>query len=175
MGGDRENETANDTENLTPLAMRETALVRRLRAARLRPTLARIQALEMFSENPGLQDADSVFRWLAGQGTPACLATIYRSLRCLRQAGFLLCIRDLEHGTRYRLPPEPLPRLRLVCRDEEGQGRRASFSDPALYAQLLAIAAKEGLLLEGREFELQVRFERQGTGSVGWKTGNRGQ
>jgi Fe2+ or Zn2+ uptake regulation protein len=164
MGGDRENETANDTENLTPLAMRETALVRRLRAARLRPTLARIKALEMFSENPGLQDADSVFRWLAGQGAPACLATIYRSLRCLHKAGFLLCIRDLEHGTRYRLPPEPLPRLRLVCRDGEGKGR-ASFSDPALYAQLFAIAAKEGLFLEGREFELQVCFE-QGAGSV---------
>ena len=140
-------------------SMRETRLLRRLRTARLHPTRARVKVLEMFAGNPGLQDAESVFLWLIGQSTPVSLTTVYRSLHCLHRAGFLLRTQDAEHRIRYRLPPETLPRLRLVCRDREGRSRRVSFSDPALYAQLLAIAAREGLALEGREFELQVRFE----------------
>jgi Fe2+ or Zn2+ uptake regulation protein len=162
----------NDRE--TP-SMKEARIVRQLQAARLRLTLTRIKALEMLSEHPGLQNADAIHRWLAGQGIPGGISTIHHALRSLHQAGFLLRVQDLNHRVRYCLKPETgdIPSLRLVCRD--GAGGKASFSDPELYAQLLSVAAREGLPLKGREFELRVRFERQDAEGGERKTGNREQ
>ena len=83
-----------------------------------------------------------------------------------------MCVRDGNYRVRYALKPENerIPSLRFVCHDKADG--KASFSDPELYAQLLTVAAREGLKLEGRDFDLRVRFER-GAGSGGRKTGNR--
>jgi Fe2+ or Zn2+ uptake regulation protein len=139
--------------------MEEARIVRRFRAARLRPTLARIKVLEMLAENPGFQDVGSIRRWMIAQDVTGCFATIYSALQCLQAAGFLLCARNADGSIRCTLKSETAPsRLRIVCRD--GDGGRVSFSDPGLHAQILAAAEREGLNLEGRKFELHVGFER---------------
>jgi hypothetical protein len=44
--------------------------------------------------------------------------------------------------------------LCLVCRDS---GERLIFSDPERYAHILAVAARQGIRLDGREFDLSAR------------------
>ncbi|MDR0441204.1 MAG: transcriptional repressor [Candidatus Accumulibacter sp.] len=140
--------------------MKETSIIRRLRTARLRPTLARIKVLEMLSENPGFQDVDSIHRWMIEQKIPGCIATIYRSLQILHKADFILCIWDMNGAMRCCFKSEAAtPWLRIVCRDDGGGD--VNFSDPELHARILSAAAREGLNLEGREFALRVSFARQ--------------
>ena len=105
MGRDRENETASDTENVIPFAMRETGLVRRLRAARPRPTPVRIQAPEMFSGNPGLQDAEFVFLGLIGQGAPVLGDDLPFSSRERRACQSDIC-GQVPSKMRFRLPSQ---------------------------------------------------------------------
>jgi Fe2+ or Zn2+ uptake regulation protein len=140
-------------------AAKETLIIRRLRAAWLRPTLARVKALEMLSENPGFQDVNSVFRWLIGKEIPVTLGTIYHALQSLHKAGFVLCAWGMDHVVRYSLKTAAAtPRLRLVCGES---GESAVFSDPELYARLVSAAVREGLNLAGRPFELRVDSGRQ--------------
>jgi Fe2+ or Zn2+ uptake regulation protein len=135
-------------------AGKETLIIRRLRAAWLRPTLARVKALEMLSENPGFQDVNSVFRWLIGKEVPVTLGTVYHALQSLHKAGFVLCAWGMDHAIRYSLKTAAAtPRLRIVCGES---GESAVFSDPELYARLVSIAVREGLNLAGRPFELRV-------------------
>ena len=143
--------------------MNDAHLIGRLRRAKLRFTFSRLKVLEMLFENPGFLGADEIHGWLLERSIPVSIASVYRALREMRGAGFVLSLRDASGALRYCLKPEtPPPSLHLVCRDN---GDHLSFSDPELHAQILAAAAREGLRLEGREFELHVRLERQGTDS----------
>ncbi|MDR0440965.1 MAG: transcriptional repressor [Candidatus Accumulibacter sp.] len=141
----------------------EVRIVRSLRAAWLRPTLARVKVLEMLSENPGFQDVNTVYRWVVRKEIPVTLGTVYHALQSLNKAGFLLCVWGVDHVLHYSLKSgTDVPRLRIVCGEN---GDSADFSDPELYVWLLSAAVREGLDLTGREFELRVDFARQSADS----------
>jgi Fe2+ or Zn2+ uptake regulation protein len=145
--------------------MSEARLAGRLRRGKLRSTFARLKVLEMLSENPGFRRAEDIYLWLFEHDAPVNLGSVYRVLREMHAADLVLCLRDASSVLRYCFKPESAsPTLRLVCRDS---GERLVFSDPELYAQILAVAARQGLKLEGREFDLQARSERRNADSAG--------
>ncbi|MDR2032968.1 MAG: hypothetical protein LBP86_12150, partial [Azoarcus sp.] len=61
---------------------------------------------------------------------------------------------DTHRAMRYGFLPETAqtPSFHIASRDGE-----ATFSDVELHARLLAVAAREGLRLDGQEFTLHVR------------------
>jgi hypothetical protein len=60
-GGNRKRRKARPEEKQGH-CQKETPIARRLRAARLRPTLARLSLLEIFRETPGLPDAGMLYQ-----------------------------------------------------------------------------------------------------------------
>jgi Fe2+ or Zn2+ uptake regulation protein len=145
--------------------MNEVHLAGSLRRAKLRATFPRPKVLEMLSGNPGFQRVDDLIRQLSERDLPISSGSAYRALREMHAADLVLCLWDAQSGRRYCFKPESAAlSLRLVCRDS---GERLVFSDPELHAHILAVAARQGIRLEGREFDLQAReksFHQRKTG-----------
>jgi Fe2+ or Zn2+ uptake regulation protein len=131
----------------------------RLRRAKLRATFSWLRVLDALLENPGFLRADEIHDQLFARKIPVDIGAVCRALREMRGAGIVLSLQDAGYAPRYRLRPETAPPLRLVCRDSGGRGGRLVFSDPELHARILAAAARQGLNLKGRGFDLQVRPE----------------
>jgi Fe2+ or Zn2+ uptake regulation protein len=142
--------------------MTENPFARRLRAAGLRPTSARVSVLELLSGTPDALRVEGVYRRLIERGIQINANVIYRLLKDMCEAGILLSLRDVNRAARYRFLPEiaQKPSFHLTSRDGN-----ATFSDPKLYTRLLVAATHNGLELDGQEFTLRACFEPQDTNS----------
>lgn len=130
-----------------------------LRAARLRPTAARVAVLNLLERSPHPLQADTVFRQLSGTAAGLALGTVYRALRELEDAH--LVQREWHEepcGSRkatYRLRggDDPQRSVQLVCM---ACGQRAFLPDSALHRQLVQAAAAAGMALPAQPLVLQV-------------------
>lgn len=131
-------------------------IVQRLRAARLRPTVARIGALQVVeAAAPESLCAEEVFRQMLLRGTHASIGTVYRTLQQLEAVGLLRKEWGAGRKAFYGLglaEGEDAP-LRLVCGHS---GRSVLLSDPELRARLVAAASAQGMDLAGQALTLQA-------------------
>lgn len=144
------------------------SVLQRLRAARLRPTIARIAILQVVEAvGPRAVSAEDVFQRTATRGTQTSLGTIYRVLQQLQERGLLL--REWDAGRRmlYRLKPDGAQdqSLYLVCRRS---GRHTRVIDPVLHERLQAAVGNLGLSLAGRQVCIEVG-EVEGAGGHEWR------
>jgi len=138
-----------------------SSFLQRLRATRLRPTVARIGVLQVIeSAQPAGLDADAVFRRLLQRGTPASVGTVYRVIQQLQAHGLLLREWGARRKAVYRLKPAGFEQHahRLVCRRCQ---HSVAFDEPQLHAALQALPALEGLRLAG-PMTIQVECARGG-------------
>ncbi len=123
--------------------------LQRLRAASLRPTLARLGILELLEDGPpGLRDADTLLRDLLARGMPLSQGTVYRALKDLAARGLLHHEwRNGRSGGKavYGLrPPGGSARgVRFVC--AQCGCTVLGIDDAALDAQMRRLALHHGL------------------------------
>ena len=140
--------------------MTEPTILQRLRAAQLRPTMARIGVLQVIeAAAPASICAEDVFRGLLQRGTPVSGGTVYRALQQCEAAGLLLREWDGKRKAHYRAKPNGFDAapLRLVCIDT---GRTIVLDDAELHARLIAAARREGLDLTGQALAIHAECER---------------
>ncbi|MGJ7543493.1 Fur family transcriptional regulator [Variovorax sp. LT1R16] len=128
----------------------------RLRAARLRPTMARIGALQTVeAAAPERLCAEEVFRRMMLRGTHASIGTVYRTLQQLEAVGLLRKEWGAGRKAFYGLGPVDGgdASLRLVCGHS---GRSVLLDDPELHARLVALASAQGMDLAGQTLTLQT-------------------
>lgn len=131
-------------------------IVQRLRAARLRPTVARIGALQIVeAAAPERLCAEEVFRQMMLRGTHASIGTVYRTLQQLEAVNLLRKEWGAGRKAFYgiSLAGSEGAALRLVCGHS---GRSVLLSDPELHARLVAAASEQGMDLGGRVLTLQA-------------------
>lgn len=136
--------------------MKEASIIKRLRAAKLRPTIARVCILQIIaSANSGRISAENIFREVLTRGTHASMGTVYRGLQQLEACGLLVREWDNNRRALYRIKPDKShdAQMVLVCR---GSGRSVVLADPELHARLLLAAAREGLDLAGQAISIEV-------------------
>ena len=107
----------------------------------LKVTTARIQILEIF-QAPGIRHltADDVYRQLIRQGSEIGLATVYRVLTQLQQAGLLKQVYFESGRALYELD-DGEHHDHLICTD---CGRVQEFHDKAIEQRQKAIAQERG-------------------------------
>lgn len=131
--------------------MLSNAVASLLSEARLRPTISRIQVLQLFVDKPELRASiDQVYSELETQGTPLGITNVYRIVKALQEHGLL--DRDWVQG---RTSPVSVYALRCEQPDERPHrwvcslcARRADFNDPALQQALERSAAAQGFELD---------------------------
>ncbi|MBB1601699.1 transcriptional repressor [Variovorax sp. UMC13] len=133
-------------------------IVQRLRVARLRPTVARIGALQIVeAAAPERLCAEEVFRRMMLRGTHASIGTVYRTLQQLEAVGLLRkewgAGRKAFYGPSLRDGESGGAALRLVCGHS---GRSVLLDDPELHARLVAVASAQGMDLAGQALTLQT-------------------
>lgn len=125
-------------------------LLQRLREAGLRPTVARIEVMQLLeAATPRRLDAEAVLRALLARGIGLSPGTVYRTLKDLVARGLLLQEwRKGQSGSKAAYGPRPYRRealdWRIMC---ERCGCATSISDPALQEQLRQLALRQGLSL----------------------------
>lgn len=132
----------------------------RLRAARLRPTSARICILQILDASArAALNAEVIYQQLLQIGIAVSLGTIYRVLKEMEQAGLLLREREASasgNKARYLIRPERVETdsCYLVCRVCE---RSVLMQDAALIEQLRATAALHDMAIGARVLSVQMR------------------
>lgn len=138
--------------------MAQAFALRRLRAARLRPSAARIGVLQVLeAAAPERLSAEEIYRTMLRRGTRVSLSTVYRTLAQCHEAGLLL--RELDDVRMWRYgasPQDPDVRqaLELTC---PVSGRVVLLADEELHDRLLAAAQEQGISLGGRVLSIQAR------------------
>jgi Fur family ferric uptake transcriptional regulator len=116
----------------------------KLNSAGLRATSPRLRVLEIFRRGGRLHlTVDEVLRLLADEGHSVAIATAYRVLNHLTDAGLLARTVLDANRTVYELA-SGATHHHLLC---IGCGKVAEFSDPGFEAQQRAIAEAEGYVL----------------------------
>lgn len=135
--------------------MMSNSVLRRLRAAKLRPTVARIGVLQTIEASPTPVSAEEVFRQMLLRGTRVSMGTVYRAMHQFESDGLLLREWDRNRKALYSIKPAGLDTaaLRLVCPDT---GRVLVMEDAVLHAHLLSAARHHGVALEGHALSVQV-------------------
>jgi Fur family ferric uptake transcriptional regulator len=122
-----------------------------LKSAGLKVTLPRIRVLEIFrSAKTRHLSAEDVYHNLAGQQADIGLATVYRVLTQLEEAGMLLrnnfnagkAVYELNEGKHHD---------HLICLD---CGRTDEFNDPVIEKRQKAVAEKLGYVLHEHRLAL---------------------
>jgi len=138
----------------------ESSIAQRLRAARLRPTVARIGVLQLVeAAAPDSLAAEELFRQLITKGVRVGAGSVYRVLQELHTAGLLV----REWGSarkafyRSRLGAADGGMVRLVCSDS---GRCIHVHDEQLLAALAALAMQHKLDLDGCSLTIAVERSR---------------
>ena len=132
----------------------------RLRAARLRPTSARICILQVLDGGArAALHAETICQQLAQMGIAVSLGTIYRVLKEMEQAGLLLREREASasgNKARYLIKPDHAEEdsCYLVCRVCE---RSVLVQDTALVEQLCSTAGRHGMEIGARVLSVQLR------------------
>ena len=133
----------------------ESSTIQRLRAARLRPTMARIAVLQCIEAAADCISADEVFRQVSDRGAKASISTVYRVIHDMEQANVVQREWDDRGTAMYRLRhTRKSARLRLLCA-ECGYG--FNLVDAGLHARLLAAARRAGM--EPADPVLTVRLD----------------
>lgn len=125
--------------------MKEVSILQRLRAAKLRPTVARIGVIQVIQSAGEIAiSAEDVLRSLASRGVPSSIGTVYRVLNQCEHTGILLREWDSNRKALYRLKPCGLDAqaLRLLCRR---CGRQLAVQDAALLERVVGVAQRQGI------------------------------
>lgn len=113
-----------------------------LQATGLKPTLPRIQVLEIFSTSPERHlAAEDVYRLLLQRNTDLGLATVYRVLAQFEQTGLLKKSQLNQNKAVYELNDGEEHHGHLVC---TATGTVREFHDPLIEERLRATAAQLG-------------------------------
>ena len=135
-------------------------IFQRLRAARLRPTSARICILQVLDAGARTAlNAETIYQQLSQMGIAVSLGTIYRVLKEMEQAGLLLRERGASasgNKARYLIKPDHVEEdsCYLVCRVCE---RSVLVQDTALVEQLCRTAGQHGMEIGARVLSVQLR------------------
>lgn len=122
-----------------------------IKGAGLRVTLPRIAILEIFrSSDHRHLSAEEIYRLLVNQGSNIGLATVYRVLAQLEEAGVLArnsfnagkAVFELDEGKHHD------HMICLAC------GRTDEFNDPTIEKRQKAVAEAFGYLMQGHRLEL---------------------
>lgn len=136
--------------------MGDASILQRLRAADLRPTVARIGILQVIeASGPDCVSAEDVFRRMILRGTRVSLGTVYRTIQQLHLKTVLLREWDDFRKATYRLKPpgHESQAHRIVCRHCD---HSIAFTDERLQARLKSIAEAQGIVLSGQALTVHV-------------------
>nr|WP_312989935.1 transcriptional repressor [Comamonas koreensis] len=135
---------------------KEATILKRLREAKLRPTVARIGVIQIFkAAGSGAIGADDVYRSLARRGTRSSMGTVYRILSQCTNAGILLREWDGKRTALYRLKPldDEEPTLSLSCRR---CGHQMVVDDAVLLEYVVRIAKREGVSVGAGQINIEL-------------------
>ncbi len=145
----------NPLPSASPTPPEGGSTLQRLRAARLRPTMARIAVMQAVEAAANGISAEELFRQLGASGAKASISTVYRVIHEMEQASLVLREWDARGTAMYRLrPTRKSARLRLLCAE---CGHGFNLVDAALHAHLLAAARRAGM--EPGDAVLTVRLD----------------
>jgi Fur family ferric uptake transcriptional regulator len=129
-----------------------------LRDAGLKATLPRLRILELFEKNTARHlEVEEVYRLLLAEGLDIGLATVYRVLTQLEQAGFLTR-RIFKAGRAAFEINAGLHHDHLICMD---CGRVEEFCDAEIELRQKTIAAERGFRIEDHSLFLYVHCQRE--------------
>ncbi|MCL2075273.1 MAG: ferric iron uptake transcriptional regulator [Betaproteobacteria bacterium] len=129
-----------------------------LRSAGLKATLPRLRILELFEKNATRHlEAEEVYRLLLAEDLDIGLATVYRVLTQLEQAGFLArhafksgrATFEINEGTHHD---------HLICID---CGHVEEFYDAEIESRQKAIAIERGFRIEEHALSLYAHCQRE--------------
>lgn len=132
-------------------AMERMPVLQRLRAAGLRPTIARIGIYQVIAAaKPYGVSADEVFQRMLHRGTRASASTVYRVIREFDEHGLVSSVWDESKKAVYLIKSnESDPKVVLIgC---SRTGRLVAVDDAELHKRLVAAARRYGLEIEGRD------------------------
>lgn len=130
--------------------MKEDSLLKRLRSAKLRPTIGRIGVMQVLQSAAGTAlSAEDVFRRLMERGTHTSIGTVYRTVQQCEAAGLLLREWDEQRRSLYRIKPLGFDQraMYLLCRVCE----RSFAVDDAKLAENLARVMQQAGIRSGEQ------------------------
>ncbi len=133
-----------------------STVLQRLRAARLRPTIARIGVLQVIeAAGTGRVSAEDVFRQMLLRGTRVSIGTVYRCIHQFEDSGLLLREWGANRRALYRVKPVGFDThaLRLLCRT---CGRGIALTDTALHERLEHLASLQGICIANQAVTIAV-------------------
>ncbi len=116
-----------------------------------RMTKQRIAVLRTLEEDDSFRSAQQVHQTLLDAGETVGLATVYRNLQSLEEAGRVDTVRAADGELLFRLCEEPGHHHHLVC---EKCGRTEEIDLKGVEELLVSTAAKKGYSLTTHELEL---------------------
>ena len=116
-----------------------------------RMTRQRAAVLAAFRGSATFRSAQQVHQDLLAAGKQVSLATVYRNLRTLEEAGRLDSVRGADGEARYRLCATSSHHHHLVC---EVCGRAEDLDLSAIEPAFLKVAATHGFELTSHDLEL---------------------
>ena len=136
--------------------MKEVSILQRLRAAKLRPTIARIGMLQVIeAAGTSRVSAEDVFRQMLLRGTRVSIGTVYRCIHQFEDSGLLLREWDANRRALYRVKPVGFDAyaLRLLCRT---CGRGIALTDAVLHERLEHLASLQGICIAHQTVTIAV-------------------
>ncbi|WP_158615690.1 Fur family transcriptional regulator [Comamonas sp. BIGb0124] len=150
-----ERQDAGTADDLGRQARLQTAR-RHLASARLRPTLARLCALDALLQHPDLPvSVQTLYIRLFEAGYSCSLGTLYRAVGELARHGLVQREWDTDGNGLYSLKPDSKgPQgIQIVCRETR---ERHVVHDPALMARLVRSAKACGLQMVDSDVVIEV-------------------
>lgn len=144
-------EAEDDAAAYGGAAMERMPVLQRLRAAGLRPTIARIGIYQVIAAaKPYGVSADEVYQRMLQRGTRASASTVYRVIREFDEHDLVSSVWDESKKAVYLIKShESDPRVVLIgC---SRTGRLVAVDDAELHERLVAAARRYGLEIEGRD------------------------
>jgi len=108
---------------------------------RVRTTRQRTAVAELLERVDGFKSAQQMHRLLEREGAPVGLATVYRHLQALADAGQVDVLRTDDGENVYRRCPTDAHHHHLVCRS---CGRSVEVDGPEVEAWAAAVAERHG-------------------------------
>lgn len=117
----------------------------------LRPTRQRAAVTEALSRNDEFRSAQEIHELVTSGGEKVGLATVYRTLAALAEAGLVDVLRTEEGESVYRRCAATHHHHHLVCR---GCGATVEVEGPAVEAWTEAVGREHGYTAMSHELEL---------------------
>ena len=108
---------------------------------RPRATWQRAAVHDILERTDGFRSAQQIHAALEAEGTKVGLATVYRNLTAMAEAGEVDQVRSIEGETLYRSCEHPEHHHHIVCRS---CGRTVEVSGGELEAWITRVSAKHG-------------------------------